>query len=97
MSVKEIPYELYQEFCSKLPCKDIFYYLNNLFIQRNGKIYSIKSKVGERPVKVFEELKNNKELHIISFDEFLRDLPSRDSLSSLREENYKNKSFLIVL
>ena len=42
--VVEISYEKYKAFCSYLPCKDVFYFIKNLFIKfpNDDTIYAIK-------------------------------------------------------
>lgn len=97
--VLEIGYEQYKEFCSKLPCKDVFYFIKNLFVSfpNDENIYAVKYNIHKSPKKVYEKLVIENELIRQDLEEFLLGLPRTDNKTFIIEKMYKDNSFLIQL
>lgn len=97
--ILEIPYDKYKYFCSLLPCKDVFYFLKNLFVKfpNDDTVYSIKVKIGEDSEKVYNSLKDKNELITYNLSEFLKGLPTNDNGIYVKEDMYNDKSILVIL
>lgn len=94
--VCEINYEQYKEFCSKLSCKDAFYFLKNLFVKfpNDTTIYAVKSEIDKDPEQIFQQLEEKGLINHCNLEDFISGLPD-ETLTYLKEDMYKDKSFLV--
>lgn len=97
--VVEIGYDKYKTFCSYLPCKDVFYFIKNLFVKfpSDDTIYGVKYDFKKNPENSYNELVSINGIEIISLNDFLTGLPVSDAGTYIRDELYRNKNFLVLL
>ena len=97
--VLEINYEQYKTFCGYLPCKDVFYFLDNLFVKfpKDDNIYAIKSDVHSNPEFVYENILRTGKLVENTLNEFLMGLPTSENGTYIKDELYRGKSILVKL
>lgn len=97
--VLEISYEQYKEFCSKLPCKDVFYFLKDLFVMfpYDNNIYAIKYTWSKTPEKAYADLVKNNKVVEETLSEFLIGLPTTENGTFIKDELYRGKSILVKL
>ena len=97
--VVEIGYEKYKIFCSYLPCKDVFYFIKNLYVKfpNDETIYGIKYDFQKSPEISYNTLISANEIEIISLKDFLKGLPVSDAGTYIRDELYRDKNFLVLL
>ena len=97
--VKEIGYEQYKYFCSFLPCKDVFYFIKNLFVQfdNDETIYAVKYNFNSNPEKIYSDLISNNNIESWSMADFLKGLPVNDNGTYIQDGMYRDKSILIKM
>ncbi len=97
--IVEISYEKYKEFCKLLPCKDVFYYLSNLFVKfpYDDTIYGVKYDCKSNPEDIYNGLVETNNLEVQKLSEFLKGLPITESGTFVQSTVYKDKSYLVVL
>lgn len=97
--VLEINYEQYKDFCSRLPCKDVFYFLKDLFVAFpcDDNIYAIKYNWKLTPENAYSELLKNDKIVENTMIEFLAGLPTTENGTFIRDELYRGKSILVKL
>ena len=97
--VIEIGYENYKTFCSYLPCKDVFYFIKNLFVKfpNDDTVYGIKYDFHKSPETSYNILISSNEIEIISLHDFLIGLPVSEAGTYIRDELYRDKNFLVLL
>ena len=97
--VKAISYDKYKHFCSFLPCKDVFYFIKDLFIQFDDDetIYAVKYDVKSNPDSVYNELKKDGKVEIWSLFDFLKGLPTSDNGTYIQDNMYRDKSILVKM
>ena len=106
--VKEIKYSEYKKFCEKLPCKDIFYYIDNLFVCYGGskeKIFCIKVKRNKYAEnfkalnRYYYGLEKKGVINEVDFKHFLLSLGMQVDGKFRINQDFQNtpKSFLVVL
>ncbi len=59
--MEDISYEGYKELCEYLPCRDMLYYMQNIFVEhRNtGEITAVKYPYKSKPQVIYDKLKGN--------------------------------------
>lgn len=104
--VREIRYSEYKKFCDKIPCKDLFYFIDNIFIcfkEKPDKILCIKTKKAKylSTNKVlynhYKKLESMNVLKKVSLNEFLLGVTHRESRCHIDETFYSSNSFLIIV
>ncbi len=97
--VFEIGYEQYKEFCSKLPCKDVFYFLKDLFVvfPFDNNVYAIKYNWKKTPESAYNELVKNNMIVEWSLSEFMSGLPTTENGTFIKDELYRDKSVVVKL
>ena len=97
--VVEIGYEQYKQFCSMLVCKDIFYYLETLFIKypNDDKIYAVKFPAGSDIEKLFNKLRKNNKVVEMSLSDFKRGCTPVNNTIAIDENMYNGKNVLVVI
>lgn len=97
--VVEISYEKYKTFCSYLPCKDVFYFIKNLFVKfpNDDTIYGVKYDFKEGPEVSYNNLITPNSIEMISLADFLLGLPVSDAGTYIKDDLYRDKNFLVLL
>ena len=97
--VVEISYEKYKAFCGYLPCKDVFYFIKNLFIKfpNDDTIYAIKYDFKKGPEVSYNNLITSNSIEMISLADFLLGLPVSDAGTNIKDDLYRDKNFLVLL
>lgn len=104
--VLDIRYSEYNRFCSLLPCKDIFYYIDDLFIcfkEKPNKILCIKGKKykyvsnNDNMYKYYMKLEKSGKLQRLTLSDFLNGTTHREGCCHINQDFYTSKSFLVVV
>lgn len=99
--VQEITYKRYCEFSKILGCKDIFFYISNLFVKFEDDpiIYAVKYNINENPEEVYNQIKSEDTLVEYSLDEFKRGFPcmTKEIRKCTKREMYEGKNIIVFV